>query len=1040
MSISEPFINRPVGTVLLSIGLMILGFVSYFFLPVASLPTVDLPTIIVSASRPGADPASMAASVAAPLERHLGTIAGVTELTSVSSLGSTSIVIQFDLSRSVDGAGQDVQAALNAAAIDLPADLPTLPAFRKVNPAAAPVLILALTSDNLSPSAVYDAADTVVVQQISQVDGVGEVTASGADQPAVRVRLNPDRLSAMGLSLDAVRTAIVNANTLGPVGSIDGSDSAFAIGINAQLKTPEAFGRIVIRSGDGTSVRLSDIATVEPGVRNSRSDAWYNGKPSVLLNITKEANANVISTVDAVKALIPELKKTIPAGIDIAVLSDRTTTIHASVNDMQWTLLATVFLVMAVVFVFLQRTTPTLAAGVTVPLSLAGTFALMWAFGLSIDNLSLMALVVSVGFVVDDAIVMIENIYANLERGMPPMQAAKEGARQIGFTVISISLSLLAAFIPLFFLGGIVGRFFQAFSLTLGFAIVVSTVVSLTVTPMICGRWLRSHDDQAKPNVFTRFVDSTLEAVIGGYGRTLKAVMHHRALAIVVIFGCVAVTAFLYVKVPKGFIPKDDTGFIQGGTEASTDISYPAMVLLQQKAAEIASADPAVSGVGSSVGGGGFSSSINRGQLLISLKPESERISTDEVIARLRTQLMKVPGLSTFLFSPGDIRAGARSSQSQYQFTLWDSNYDELVAWAPKVLAALQAEPALTDVATDRQPNGLQATVNIDRSEASRLGVSIQSIDSALNNAFAQRQVSTIYTQRNQYRVVLEADPTYARDPEDITNLYVPASDGTQVPLSSVAKVKRTLAPLVVNHQGQFPAVTISYNPALGGTLQAANDSVIKAVADLHLPDSLHADFAGDAANASSGGQPLLLLAALVAVYIVLGVLYESLAHPLTIISTLPSAGLGALLALEISGTELTIIAFIGIVLLIGIVKKNGIMLVDFALEAERTRGLSSQDAIFEACLQRFRPILMTTLAAIMGAVPLIIATGPGSELRRPLGITIVGGLVISQVLTLYTTPIIYVMLAKLHRRWSFRRRAAPGEGADIDRSSEAPV
>ncbi|WFR95344.1 efflux RND transporter permease subunit [Rhizobium tumorigenes] len=1033
MNISEPFIKRPVGTVLLSIGLMILGFVSYFFLPVASLPAVDLPTIIVSASRPGADPASMAASVAAPLERHLGTIAGVTELTSVSSLGSTSIAIQFDLSRSIDGAGQDVQAALNAAAIDLPSDLPTLPAFRKVNPAAAPVLILAMTSDNLAPSAVYDAADTVVVQQISQVDGVGEVTASGADQPAVRVRLNPDRLSAIGLSLDAVRTAIVNANTLGPIGSIDGKDAAFAISMNAQLKTPEAFGRIIIRSGDGTSVRLSDIATVEPGVRNSRSDAWYNGKPSVLLNITRQADANVISTVDAVKALIPELQKAIPAGINIAILSDRTTTINASVDDMQWTLLATVCLVMAVVFVFLQRTTPTLAAGVTVPLSLAGTFALMWAWGLSIDNLSLMALVVSVGFVVDDAIVMIENIYANLEKGMGPMEAAKEGARQIGFTVISISLSLLAAFIPLFFLGGIIGRFFQAFSLTLGFAIVVSTVVSLTVTPMICGHWLRTHDNEAPPNFFARTVERALDALIGFYGRTLKAVLHHRAMALVVIFGCVAITVFLYVKVPKGFIPQDDTGFIQGGTEASTDISYPAMVLLQQKAAAIASADPAVSGVGSSVGGGGFSSSINRGQLLISLKPAAERVSTDEVIARLRTQLAKVPGLSTFLFSPSDLRVGARSSQSQYQFTLWDSNYDELVAWAPKVLAALQAEPALADVATDRQPNGLQATVNIDRNEAARLGVSIQSIDSALNNAFAQRQISTIYTQRNQYRVVLEADPTYALDPEAITNLYVPAADGTQVPLSSVAKVQRTLAPLVVNHQGQFPAVTISYNLAPGGTLQAANDSVIRAVADLHLPDTLHADFAGDAASAaqSSGGQPLLLLAALVAVYIVLGVLYESLAHPLTIISTLPSAGLGALLALEISGTELSIIAFIGIVLLIGIVKKNGIMLVDFALEAERTRGLSSEEAIFQACLQRFRPILMTTLAAIMGALPLIIATGPGSELRRPLGITIVGGLVISQVLTLYTTPIIYIMLARLHHRWSFRRRAKPVDVKD---------
>ncbi|NKJ06070.1 efflux RND transporter permease subunit [Rhizobium sp. SG741] len=1028
MNLSEPFIKRPVGTTLLAIGLMILGIVAYRFLPVASLPTVDLPTIVVSAGRPGADPASMAASVAAPLERHLGTIAGVTQLTSVSSLGSSTIIAQFDLSRSVDGAAQDVQAALNAAAIDLPGDLPTLPSFRKINPAAAPVLILALTSDNVAPSAIYDAADTVVVQRISQVDGVGGVTVSGADQPAVRIRLDPDRLSAMGLSLDAVRTAIVNANVLGPFGSIDGASGAFSLAVNSQLRTPEAYGRLVVRSGDGTAVRLSDIATVEPGVRNSRSDAWYDGKPAVLLNITKQADANVIATVDGVKELIPELQRLIPAGVKIAVLSDRTTTIHASVNDMQWTLLATICLVMAVVFVFLRRATPTLAAGVTVPLSLAGTFAAMWLFGLSIDNLSLMALAVSVGFVVDDAIVMIENIYANLESGMKPMRAALEGARQIGFTVVSISLSLLAAFIPLFFMGGIVGRFFQTFSLTLGFTIVVSTLVSLTLTPMICGHRLRQHDIDARPGPFGRVIEGTLGAIIGFYGRTLKAVLHHRVLSVLVIIACVVMSGYLYVKVPKGFIPQDDTGFIQGGTEAATDISYPAMVKLQRQAADIVAQDPAVSGLGSSLGGGGFSSSINRGQLLISLKPESERAPTADVIDRLRKQLTAVPGLSTFLFSPGDIRAGARQSQSQYQFTLWGANYDELVYWAPKVLERMQALPGLTDVATDRQPNGLQATVNIDRSLASQLGVNIQSIDAALNNAFAQRQISTIYTQRNQYRVVLEANPNYALDPHDISKLYVPASGGTQVPLSAVASVDRTLAPLVVNHQGQYPSVTISYNLALNTPLQVANDAIQKAVLDMHLPDTLHADFAGDAASVtqSSSSQPLLLLAALLTVYIVLGILYESLAHPLTIISTLPSAGLGALLALVISGTELTIIAFIGIILLIGIVKKNGIMMVDFALQGERVLGLSPEEAIYQACLKRFRPILMTTLAALMGAIPLIIATGPGSELRRPLGITIVGGLVVSQVLTLYTTPIIYLMLAKLHARWSPKQEPAP--------------
>ncbi|CDN55751.1 Multidrug resistance protein MdtC [Neorhizobium galegae bv. officinalis bv. officinalis str. HAMBI 1141] len=1028
MNPSETFIRRPIGTTLLAIGLMILGIAAYRFLPVSNLPSVDLPTIRVTASRPGADPSSMAASVAAPLERHLGAIAGVTELTSSSALGSTNITIQFDIARTIDGAAQDVQAALNAAAVDLPSDLPSLPSFRKVNPAAAPILSLALTSDNVAPSAIYDAADTLVVQRISQVDGVGDVSVSGADQPAIRVRLDPSRLAAIGLSLDAVRTAIVSAATLGPIGSINGGDLAFSIGMNNQLRTPEEYGRIVIRSNNGVATRLSDIAIVEPGVRNRRSDAWYNGKPAVLLNITKGTDANVIKTVDAVKALIPELQALLPAGVEIAILADRTTTIHASVDDMQWTLLITVVLVMMVVFLFLRRATPTVAAGVTVPLSLAGTFAAMWACGLSLDNLSLMALAVSVGFVVDDAIVMIENIYANLEAGMKPMQAATEGARQIGFTVISISASLLAAFIPMFFLGGIIGKFFQSFSLTLGFAIVISTAVSLTLTPMICAHRLRAHEKRAHTGDKER--KGMLGVVIGFYGRTLKAVLHHQVAAVVVILACVGLTAYLYVKIPKGFIPQDDTGFIQGGTEASTDISYPAMVALQRRAAEIAGRDPAVSGIGSSAGGG-FFGSVNRGQLTIALKPPSERASTAEVIERIRKELATIPGLSSYLFSPSDIRIGARSTPSPFQFTLWDEDFNELTTWAPKVLEALRKEPILTDVNSDRQPNGLQATVNINRDEAARLGVSIQSIDNALNSAFAQRQVSTIYTQRNQYRVVLEADPRFARDPSDISGLYVPAAGGKLVPISSVTSIERTLAPLVVNHQGQFPSVTMSYNVKLGGTLQDANDAVLHAVGELHIPDTLHAEFAGDAgAGSSSNNQPLLIVAAILTVYIVLGILYESLAHPLTIISTLPSAGLGALLALMISGTELTIIAFIGIVLLIGIVKKNGIMLVDFALQAERQRGLPSEEAIFQACLQRFRPILMTTLAAIMGAVPLIIATGPGSELRRPLGITIVGGLIISQILTLYTTPIIYLILAKLHNRRSNHQALVSGEGA----------
>ena len=681
-----------------------------------------------------------------------------------------------------------------------------------------------------------------------------------------------------------------------------------------------------------------------------------------------------------------------------------------------------------VVSLFLRRTTPTIAAGVTVPLSLAGTFAAMWACGISLDNLSLMALAVSVGFVVDDAIVMIENIFANLEAGMKPMQAALEGARQIGFTVISISASLLAAFIPLFFLGGIAGRFFASFSLTLGFTIVISTVVSLTLTPMICAHRLRAHD--APKAVTDEGGGGLLQRITGFYGCSLKSVLHHQVAAVLAIVACIGLTGYLYAKIPKGFLPQDDTGLIQGGTEASTDISYPAMVVLHRQAEAVVRRDPAVLGVGSSTGGGGFGS-VNRGQFTISLKPPSERPATDVVIERMRKELAVIPGINSYLFSPSDVRIGARSAPSPFQFTLWDEDFKELTEWAPKVLDALRKEPMLTDVNSDRMPNGLQATVNINRDEAARLGVSIQAIDNALNSAFAQRQVSTIYTQRNQYRVILEVDPRHARDPNDVSGLYVPGRDGQLVPLTSVATVERTLAPLVVNHQGQFPSVTMSYNVKLGGTLQDANDAVLHAVGELHMPASLHTEFAGDAGTAdSASSQVMLLIAAILTVYIVLGILYESLAHPLTIISTLPSAGLGALLALMISGSELTIIAFIGIILLIGIVKKNGIMLVDFALQAERTLGMPPEEAIYQACLQRLRPILMTTLAAIMGALPLIIATGPGSELRRPLGITIVGGLVISQILTLYTTPIIYMILSKLHNRRAARKGLvlAPGE------------
>ncbi|OLP62000.1 acriflavine resistance protein B [Xaviernesmea oryzae] len=1018
MKISAFFIDRPVGTTLLAIGLMLLGLVAYRFLPVSSLPAVDLPTIRIFASRPGADPESMASSVAAPLERHLGAIAGLTEVTSTSGLGTTNITLQFDIARDVDSAAHDVQAAINAAATDLPSDMPTLPSMRKANPAAAPVLTLALTSDSLAASTIFDAADTVLVQRISQVEGVGDVNVSGADQPAVRVRVDPDRLAAMGLSANDVRNAIVNGNVLAPIGAIDGPDAFYALSANAQLTKPEDYGQLIIRSGDGTATRLADIASVEPGVRNRRSDAWFNGRPAVLINITKAADANVVETVDAVRSLIPELKRLIPAGIEIDVLNDRTTTIHASVRDMQATLLATIGLVMAVVFVFLRRVVPTLAAGLTVPLAFAGASAAMWLTGLSVDNLSLMALAVASGFVVDDAIVMIEAIYANLETGMPPLEAARAGARQIGFTVIAISLSLMAAFIPLFFMGGVVGKFLLSFSLTLAFTIIVSTVVSLTLTPMICAHRLKKHEaeDRSGPHDPTQPRGSG--GMIGFYDRTLSGVLHHRHLAVISTLACVGLTGWLYTEIPKGFVPRDDTGFVMGISQAASDISYPAMVALQRRALSIVERDPAVANVGASVGGG-LMGTANRGQMQISLKPAGRRDATDVVIDRLRRMTAVIPGLDTSFFAPSDIRVGARSSDSPYQFTLWDANFAELTAWAPRILARLRQEPLLTDVNSDRQPNGLQAKVVVDRTAANRLGVTMSTLDTALNNAFAQRQVTIVYGERNQYRVILEAYPDFAGAPDDVLKIHVPGASGSQVPLSAFARVERSLAPIGVNHQGQFPSVTIAYNTDADTTLSQANDAVKAAVSGMHLPDTLHAEFAGDAASAktSSASQPMLIVAALLAVYIILGILYESLLHPLTIISTLPSAGLGALLALWISGTELTIVAFIGIILLIGIVKKNGIMLVDFALEAERRHGMAPETAIHEACLRRFRPIMMTTLAAFMGALPLVLATGPGTDLRRPLGITIIGGLIVSQALTLYTTPILYLLFS----RWSAR-------------------
>src|SRR5438105_311137 len=837
---SEPFIRRPVGTTLMAVGLLLVGAVAYRFLPVASMPTVDFPTINVTASRPGADPETMAATVAAPLERRLGEIAGVTELTSRSSLGSTRITVQFDLSRKIDGAARDVQAAINAALTDLPGDLQATPTFRKSNPAATPIMILALTSKTLPPSTLYDAADTVIAQRLAQVEGVAEVNVSGAEQPALRVRVNPIALASMGLSMEDVRTAIANSNAVGAVGELDGNERTVAIGSNPQLDVAPEYDAVIVRSSNGAVVRLSSVASVEAGVRNSRAAGWFNSQPSVLLIINKQSTANVLETVDRIYELLPEVKKWISPAIDISVVSDRTQTIRASVRDMQFTLLATVVLVMLVVFVFLRRTAATIAAGVTVPLSLAGTCAMMWLAGFSIDNLSLMALAVSVGFVVDDAIVMIENVFRNLEAGSSPLRATIEGARQIGFTVVSISVSLIAAFIPLLFMGGIVGRLFREFSVTLAFAIAVSTVVSLSVTPMICAHFVRASPSPSATRL-DRAVTAVLDWLIRGYAGTLRNVLRHRALTMLAMLLTIALTVVLYVKVPKGYFPQDDTGLVFGGTEASTDISFKAMSELQQRAAAIVEADPAVAAVASSVGASTFNPSLNQGRLFISLKPLAERkITTALVVERLREKLAAVTGLKVFMVPAQDLRVGARQSKAPYQFTLWGSDVDELQSSMPKVLDAVRKLPSLTDVSTDREQGGLQADVIIDRLAASRLCVQIQDIDNALNNSFAQRQISTIYTQRNQYRVILEIDRQFQRDPTDLSRVYVKASGSfagnaqcagaiasvqatnaatgvvagiapNEVPLSAVARFGKSIAPLVVNHQGQFPSITITY-------------------------------------------------------------------------------------------------------------------------------------------------------------------------------------------------------------------------------------
>ncbi|MDT6960687.1 MdtB/MuxB family multidrug efflux RND transporter permease subunit [Cupriavidus sp. SZY C1] len=1035
MNPSRIFIERPVATALLMLAILLSGLVAFKLLPLSALPEVDYPTIQVTTLYPGASPDVMTSSVTAPLERQFGQMPGLKQMSSSSSGGASVITLQFELSLSLDVAEQEVQAAINAGGNLLPADLPMPPVYSKVNPADAPIMTLAMTSDTLPLPKLQDMVDTRVAAKISQIQGVGLVTISGGQRPAVRIQANPTALANLGMSIDDLRTAIGSANVNGAKGSFDGPSRASTIDANDQLKSADEYRQIIVGYQNGAPIRITDVAEIVDGPENSRLAAWANARPAIVVNIQRQPGANVIEVVDRIKTLLPQLQAALPASVHVQLLTDRTTTIRASVRDVEFELLLAIALVVMVIFIFLRNVSATIIPGVAVPLSLVGTFGVMYLAGFSINNLTLMALTIATGFVVDDAIVMIENIMRYIEEGDSPMAAALKGSKQIGFTIISLTFSLVAVLIPLLFMGDVVGRLFREFAITLAVSILISAVVSLTLTPMMCARLLR-HVPESEQSRFHLATGRFFDNVIAKYGRALEWVLARQTATLVVAVGTLVLTGLLYLLVPKGFFPVQDTGVIQAITEAAQTSSFQSMGRKQEAVQKVILEDPAVASVSSFIGVDGTNQTINAGRMLINLKPKDERDSMAVVTDRLQAAVQKLGGVALYMQPVQDLTIEERVARTQYQFTVEDPDPNVLAEWVPKLVERLQREPELRDVASDQQNNGLRAFVEIDRDAAARFGITTAVIDSALYSAFGQRLISTIFTQASQYRVVLETMPEFRTSPASLAELRLPSSSGGQVPLGSIARISERTGPLVINHQGQFPAATISFNLAPGESLGAAVDKITKVEQEIGLPISMATEFQGAALafRASLSNTLWLILAAVVTMYIVLGVLYESTIHPVTILSTLPSAGVGALLALLLFRQDLGIIAIIGIILLIGIVKKNAIMMIDFALEAEREHGMKPYDAIFQACLLRFRPILMTTMAALLAALPMMLGSGIGSELRRPLGITMVGGLLVSQVLTLFTTPVIYLAFDRVAYRlkgWRKRRFGDPDEGGD---------